>query len=364
MTKRPFRTTPPWMPFAVLAAAAATACGNGDDNSSPVPTLDATTGDVDVIPAPASIRVANWVPDLAAPAIDVCLSPRGWDQFQGPVLAGGDLVFVPDGGAPVDATIEAFFPNGDDAGATGVAFAQMSTYASIPPGPYDVRFVAAGAPDCSEPIAPDLLNAEPFASATLTTVAIYGLQNGMDPLTAVSSMAMVDDALIAGTSKAALRFVNALPQLPWPDGTIVDAPIVDLGTGETSDSGATMFPYKPIFIGVPYGGISDKSQTQVATQSATASVDSHGYGSINPIVMAGFSAHRSGALFDIAETAQQMTIAGGALMTAVLLPQPCTSSDDEAGCGFPAQIAIYFDNAQAIGAPLTPCLTCADGSAP
>jgi hypothetical protein len=148
MTKRLPSTRSPlirFAPFAVLATTGlATACGNGDDNGSPVPTLDATA--VDVTPAPAGLRVANWVPDLAAPAIDVCVSPKGLGLFQGPVLAGGNLVFVPDGGPPDDAILKAFFPNEDDAGASGVPFGQMSTYASIPPGPYDVRFVVANAP--------------------------------------------------------------------------------------------------------------------------------------------------------------------------------------------------------------------------
>jgi hypothetical protein len=348
------------------AAVLATACGNGDDNTAPVPTLDATTGAVDVTPSPASIRVANWVPDLTAPAIDVCLSPRGLDLFQGPVLAGGNLVFVPDGGPPNDATIEAVFPNRDDAGASGVAFGEMSPYASIPPGPYDVRFVVADAPDCSQPIAPDLLNAGAFASATLTTVAIYGMQTASDPSIAVSSMAMVDDAVLTGTSKIALRFVNALAQLPWPDGTTVDAPTVDLGTGEATD-GAAAATFKPIYVGVPYGGISDKSQTQIATQSATASVDSHGYGSIAPLLMTGLSAHRSGSLFDIAETdptLMALYIGGGTLATAVLLPQACTEGASDGGCPLPAQIAVYLDNAPALGSPVTPCVTCADAGTP
>jgi hypothetical protein len=352
-------------PLAVLATAAlGTACGNGDDNSSPVPTLDATA--VDVTPAPASLRVVNWVPDLAAPAVDVCVSPKGLGLFQGPVLAGGNLVFVPDGGPPDDATLTAFFPNEDDAGTSGVAFGQMSIYASIPPGPYDVRFVVADAPDCSQPIAPDLLNAGAFASATLTTVAIYGSQTATDPSIAVSSMAMVDDAVLLGTSKIAVRFVNALAQLPWPDGTIVDAPVVDFGTGQATD-GSAASSFKPIFVGVPYGGISDKSQTQIATQAATASVDSHGYGSITPLVTSGFSAHRSGALFDIAETdplLMGLTIGGGTIVTAVLLPQTCTDNGPDGGCGLPAQIAVYLDNAPNLGSPVTSCVTCADGGTP
>jgi hypothetical protein len=353
--------------FALVAAAtamAASACGNGDDNSSPVPTLDATTGDV--TPAPAGIRVANWVPDLSSAAIDVCLSPRGLGLFQGPVLAGGNLVFVPDGGPPDDATLTAFFPNEDDAGASGVAFGQLSVYASIPQGPYDVRFVVANAPDCSQPIAPDLLNAGAFASATLTTVAIYGSQTATDPTIAVSSMAMVDDATLAGTSKIDLRFINALPQLPWPDGTVVDAPVVDFGTGQATD-GSTASSFKALYVGVPYGGISDKSQTQIATQSATASVDSHGYGSIAPLSLSGLSAHRSGSLFDIAETGDMLmglSIGGGTIVTAALLPPGCTDSDPEAGCGLPAQIAVYLDNAPALGSPFTPCVTCADGGSP
>ena len=370
MTKRPLWNSLRFVsfaPFAVVAASAgASACGNGDDNSSPVPLLDATAGAVDVIVAPASIRVANWVPDLAAPAVDVCLSPKGLGQFQGPVLAGGNLLFVPDGGPPADATIQAFFPTENDAGASGVAFGQMSTYASIPPGPYDVRFVVANAPDCSQPIAPDLFNAGAFASATLTTVAIYGLMNGTDPSTAVSTMAMVDDAFLTGTSKIAVRFVNALAQLPWPDGTTIDAPVVDFGTGQASD-GSMAISFKPIFVGVPFGGISDKNQTQIATQSATTSVDSHGYGSVGPLSFSGFSAHRSGSLFDIAETdpmVMKLTLNGGSIVTAVLLPQACTNPDPDAGCGLPAQIAVYLDNAQLLGSPVTSCLTCADAAVP
>ncbi len=370
MNKRPLRNRRRFVPFAIPFAALAitvTACGNGDDNSSPVPPVDAGAGDIDVTPAPAGIRVANWVPDLAVPAVDVCLSPRGLGQFQGPVLAGGNLFFVPDGGAPDDATIQASFPTGDDAGANGVAFAQLSTYASIPPGPYDVRFVAANAPDCSQPVAPDLLNAGSFASSTLTTVAIYGLQMPTAPSTAVSTMAMVDDATLTGTSKVAVRFVNALAQLPWPDGTTVDAPVVDFGTGQALD-GSVASTFKPVFIGVPFGGISDKNQTQVATQSATASVDGHGYGSINPLSMSGFSAHRSGSLFDIADsdpTLKNLFINGGTILTAVLLPvATCANPDPDAGCGAPAQLAVYLDNEPILGSPFTPCVTCAEAGTP
>lgn len=370
MIERPLwnclRLVPFAIPFAFATSVLATACGNGDDNSSPVPSLDATTGDVDVVPPPASIRVANWVPDLTAPAVDVCLSPRGWGQFQGPVLAGGNIAFVPEAGPPDDATVQAFFPTGNDAGANGVAFGRMSTYASIPPGPYDVRFVAANAPDCSQPIAPDLLNAGTFASATLTTVAIYGLQTAADPKTAVSTMAMIDDAVLTGTSKISVRFVNALAQLPWPDGTTVAAPIVDFGTGQALD-GSAPSTFKPVFVGVPFGGVSDKNETQIATQPATASVDSHGYGSINPLSQSGFSAHRSGSLFDIAETdpmLDKLTINGGTIVTAVLLPLACTNSDPDAGCGLPAQVAVYLDNAPLLGSPITSCLTCAEAGAP
>jgi len=192
------------------------------------------------------------------------------------------------------------------------------------------------------------------------------MQTATDPSIAVSSMAMVDDAVLTGTSKIALRFVNALAQLPWPDGTTVDAPIVDFGTGEATDGAGVTF--KPIYVGVPYGGISDKSQTQIATQSATASVDSHGYGSIAPLLVTGLSAHRSGSLFDIAQTdptLMALFIGGGTIATAVLLPQACTENGGpDGGCGFPAQIAVYLDNAPALGSSVTPCVTCADGSTP
>jgi hypothetical protein len=323
-----------WIPIGV--AGAFVACGNGDDNGAAVSLVDATTNDA--LAAPALLRVANWSQNLTETAVDVCLSAPGADTFQGPFLAA------------------AFGPaDGGIANGAGVSFLQASSYVSIAPGAYDIRFVAAGTADCTQGIGPDLMNAAALASGTMTTVALVGEESATNDIhTGLRVLFLADDGTTP-RGKAAIRFINALPSVTTADGTSVDAPTIDFGTGVTTDSGfSTLF--KPIYIGVPFGTISDKMETQVPTLSATAAVDGNGYGAIAAVNDV-LTAHQSGTTFDLAEAI--VRIAAGAAVTAVLLPLPC-ESDDDAGCPYPAELAVYVDNGGTVG-PLSSCLTCRDG---
>jgi len=100
------------------AEAGAPEDGSADDSSAP---------------SQAFLRIAQLSPDL--PPVDVCVALHGTARFQGPLIAqlsGQDA--------------------GEDGGAPGLVYAQVSAYVPLDVGTYDVRLVAAGARDCSLPL--------------------------------------------------------------------------------------------------------------------------------------------------------------------------------------------------------------------
>jgi hypothetical protein len=144
--------------------------------------------------AAARIRLANLAP--LGTGIDVCSAVHGSGQFQGPLLASAGL-------------------------SSGVGYADVSGYVSIPGGALDLRLVAAGG-DCSQDLkgTSDLTDLPPLAAGAEFTVAEV---LGSTPPTQI----FADDSAAPDSQTAGLRFINAS----------VHAPSLDLGS--VQDGGFT-----------------------------------------------------------------------------------------------------------------------------
>jgi hypothetical protein len=255
-----------------------------DEATGPAPAADGGEdggGDAELdaqASAPQSfLRVAQASPD--APPLDVCVAPHGTGVFQGPLVGQFAAAAAGDAGGSGDSAVPA------DAGAIGLAYAQVSAYVPVAPGQYDVRLVAAGATSCSVPLAlagpvvaddageaadassasivdgaveagadaagdeagsvPDWNNLPALAAnayATLLVAGDFSLVGSDAPL---GLTIMADDAVLAGAA-VALRAVNAVPSVPALD--------FDLGPPAGSDAGLL-----PLFTDVRFGVASSQT---------------------------------------------------------------------------------------------------------
>ena len=225
----------------------------------------------------ALVRLANWSPD--APGLDVCLAPHGTGLFTRPFLASvlgsgplGDVTvtdagFVKDsgvkrdagtaddadaadgssdasaanasdapsafvdggdGGSVHDATAESEAGSDGKAGASaGVPFPRLSPYASLTPGEYDLRVVAAGSANCDAPLFAEVDDAPAQKAGDTLTFAVVGdtVAQGSDPSLRLS--VLYDDTTVA-PGKDRLRFIDAVPSV---SGVSLLEGLVDNATG-------------------------------------------------------------------------------------------------------------------------------------
>ncbi len=257
----------------------------GDDGGVNTDTglgADTSTGDDggDGAAAPSTnVRLADWSPDAPAAGYDFCVSPHGTNP---PVWSGPQL-----------ATVQ-----------VSLAFPTVTTYFGLDVGQYDLEIVAAGATDCTTPVAgtATITNLPSLAQDMFYTIAFVGdsMQGGTDPtLTAVGFQ---DDGVPTTATNANVRFYNAAPSL---NGTTT----VDFGTGAL---GASSF-----------SGL--ETAVAFATLAATGgdagvAPDTNGYVSVPAFTSATeFSAHTTtGATTDTATASSQM-VAAGTSATLVLI---------------------------------------------
>ena len=191
-------------------------------------------------PTVAGIRVANLSPD--APPVDFCIASHGTMAFQGPLLA--QIAASPITGA-------------SDGGTPGVGFEKVSAYASVSPGQYDLRVVAAGSTDCSVGIV-DAATALRLAAGAYGTAALVGEADPIAKAPGLQIVPLIDEAVQpsvpdGGSAALLLRFLNAAPT----------AGAVDFAIDGNR-----------LFTGVPFGQVS--SAVNGATD-AGIKVDSSGY---------------------------------------------------------------------------------------
>lgn len=182
----------------------------------------------------ARVRVAHLSPD--APAVDLCLSRRGEDQWNGPLFKEMGMQ-------------------------DGLGYSQVSTYLRIKAGEYDARLVPPGAPDCTVTLGlPDVTDLPPVPPGADLTVAALGELSG-----SFGIRAFVDEPR-APDGKAKLRFIHASP------GT----PRVDFGTGAGGD-------FQAVFQAVEFG---------------SAGAPGAGYLELEPLVSTTVSARATGTTAD------------------------------------------------------------------
>ena len=216
----------------------------------------------------AFIRVAHLSP--GAPAIDVCLRPRAaaGDGGEAGVDAASDAADATDG-AMADAADGSDGSDGSaDAGAdatdggndgftigpvfkglgvtAGLAYTQVSSYLSVPPGAYDVRIVAPNSPNCRTALGglPDT-TLDVVAVGTYSTFAAIGVINSDAGQEFQLRRYLDERAVTAGSGK--LRFIHAAPGVPNVD--------VGVGTAES---------FIAIFDNVPFGGVGVGTGVDVA----------------------------------------------------------------------------------------------------
>ena len=211
------------------------------------------------------IRVAHLSP--GAPAIDVCLRPRAaaGDGGEAGVDAASDAADATDGAmadaadgsdGALDAGADAT-DGGNDGfsigpvfkglGVTaGLAYTQVSSYLSVPPGAYDVRIVAPNSPNCRTALAglPDT-TLDVVAVGTYSTIAAIGVINSDAGQDFQLRRYLDERAVTAGSGK--LRFIHAAPGVPNVD--------VGVGTAES---------FLAIFDNVPFGGVGVGTGVDVA----------------------------------------------------------------------------------------------------
>ena len=136
----------------------------------------------------------------------------------------------------------------------GVAYPQVTTYIPVPPGPYDLRLIAAGGSCASPGIIADTTDIPALVADTGYTFATMGdlTPAATDP--AILVMTFTDDTTApAGVS---LRFLHAEPSVA----------ALDLGTGSIG-----MNNFAALFQGVTFGTLGSQIQSDAGT------VDSNGY---------------------------------------------------------------------------------------
>jgi hypothetical protein len=206
-----------WTMFIALATTFAAGCsGAAPDGEARVAGVTRIEGATEKEPGggasltvSSSVRLVNLISD--APAFDVCLRTHGADPATpfdiGPLLATHGL-------------------------AAGLAYPQASSYVSVAPGTYDLRVVAAGAPDCATrldgiPDRIDIGSFDPHGHASL--VAVGSLAKSFFALD------VHRDEVTTAPDRAKLRFIH----------DTVAAPALDVGIGAGGS-------FTPLFAGVPF----------------------------------------------------------------------------------------------------------------
>ncbi len=201
----------------------------------------------------ALVRFAHLSP--GAPAVDICIGARGLPgSFVGPMLRR----LLPETDA--DAS-----PTG------GIQYSQVSSYFELPAGTYDVRFVPAGARDCTTSPIADVNTLPPLVAGAPATIAMMGEIAGVGD--AAFALRSFTDETSAPPTRAALRFVHASPGLP---------PLA-LGVGSSAAGN-----FEHLAWNLRYG-----ESTASPSVRANIAVDDAGYLEVGAVVYARVSAHAS-----------------------------------------------------------------------
>jgi Domain of unknown function (DUF4397) len=229
----------------------------GPDAGGAVATGGGDAGGMAAAPTPVpatAIRFADLAPDAPAAGYDICTSPPGDLTWTGPVLGGG------------------------------IAFAQVGKYVAMATASNDIRVVAPGSTDCSNPVATGIGLPALSANQHITYALIgYITPTGQDP--AASLVAFVDETT-AAAGQAALRFVNASPA----------AAAVDFGI----DQGGN---FAPIAQDVLFG-------SAASTLVDGGIADTNGYLLSAPLVMATLDARPLGDMMSLVSAAN-VSLSGG-----------------------------------------------------
>ena len=148
--------------------------------------------------------------------------------------------------------------------AAGLAYTQVSSYLSVPPGAYDVRIVAPNSPNCRTALAglPDT-TLDVVAVGTYSTIAAIGVINSDAGQDFQLRRYLDERAVTAGSGK--LRFIHAAPGVPNVD--------VGVGTAES---------FIAIFDNVPFGGVGVGTGVDVAGYIETPPVSNQTLGGSHP----------------------------------------------------------------------------------
>jgi hypothetical protein len=289
------------------SALAVSACGSGDDSAVPAPVIDAGGVDatrtnvgadasaVDAAPPPlAYVRIAQW--NEAGQGLDVCLAPSGTGAFAGPLLGA---TFVGSGDA-------------------GVPFPWVSAYLPTAPGSYDVRFVAAGAPDCTMPVGGGISDAGLAANAHLTLASVRPT-----PSASSGTLKLQDDTQ-ARPGTIALRFVDVDP--------------------DHSDVSLRVDLQMSLFQGLSYAKVSSATSNADPTELV---VDPNGYATLAPLMLDTLYASIPSGPNSVDIASQLTTIGAGSVVTAALLPAPAGTAGLDAATT--TMIVECFDNAGTLG---------------
>lgn len=263
----------------------------GDTAASTLDGGDDSGDEAEATAPQTQLRMAHTSPD--APPLDLCVAPHGTSSFQGPLLA--QLALGGGAGDAGDADIET------DAAVPGVAYAQVSAYVALAPGPYDVRIVAAGASSCDSAIAAggdaagpvaDWTNLPPLALNTSATLLLAGDLRPAGDDGRLTVTLLTDDSALS-TGAAVLRAINAIPS----------ERSLDFGLGSGS-------AWEPLLTDVTFGAAS------ATTGPGQGTVDANGYTPIPPLSSQAVSARPSSsdAGADIA-VAMNVEIAQGSIAT-------------------------------------------------
>jgi len=236
----------------------------------------------------AATALAAWVAALGGVA---SCQPTSIEQDAGGVSTGAstgtfvrfvhlslavpalELCFARNGGALVGPVFRALLPvdRGSDAAPTGgIALGQASSYVELPPGTYDLRFVAAGSHDCAASLIDVSLPS--LVPGAVMTMAITGAIGGVGD--AAFTLRPVIDETTAPPTRAGLRFVHLAP----------GAPALDIGVG-TPGSG----DYRPLVQNLRFG------ETSAAPSIGTPiAIDALGYLEVAAVAYARITAQISG----------------------------------------------------------------------
>ena len=241
--------------------------------------------------------------------MDLCLAPHGTKAFEGPLL-GSRAAQLDDAGLV-------------DAGAPAVPFPDVTAYFLVAVGQYDARLVVAGAPDCnSSSIGADATGLPPLATGAAMTVALMGDPGGTPGLGLVGFL----DATNASGSNVTIRFINAAPGIAS----------ADFGQFFQNVS------FIPTFTSVAYG---EAGTVDGLTPDAVAPV-SETYAQWQPASQATFAATPASGTSNAMILTGEVTLAGGAVITMVLVPPPPGTVTTS---GLPGALLECVDNAGVVG---------------